>query len=168
MSITRWDPWGEAMSLREAMDSLLQESVVRPRGLGRTEGSMALTLDVEERGDDYVVNAPIPGIKPEDVELSVLGETLHIRAERREERREDGEGARWLLREQRYGAFERRVTLPSAVKTDQATAEFRDGVLTITLPKAEEAKERRIPVQTGQRQGQEVPIEAGPTGGKRT
>jgi HSP20 family protein len=151
MSITRWDPWGEAMSLRDAMDSLLQESFVRPWS-GERGGSASLALDVEERGDDFVVTTPVPGIKPEDVELSVLGDTLRIRAERREERREEGEGQRWLLREQRYGAFERLVRLPSPVKADQANAEFRDGILTITLPKAEEARERRIPVRTGESQ----------------
>jgi HSP20 family protein len=159
MSITRWDPWGEMMSLREAMDSLLQESVVRPQGMGQAERRMGLSLDVEDRGDDFVVTAPIPGIKPENVEISVLGDTLRIHAERRDERREEGEGQRWLLREQRYGSFERMITLPSAIKSDQASAEFRDGVLTITLPKAEEAKERRIPVRAGE-QAQEVPIEA--------
>ena len=68
MSITRWDPWTEAMSLREAMDSLLQESVVRPRTTGRAGGIMPLALDVEERGDDFVITAPIPGMKPEDVD----------------------------------------------------------------------------------------------------
>ena len=112
MSITRWDPWGEMMSLREAMDSLLQESVVRPQGMGQAERRMGLSLDVEDRGDDFVVTAPIPGIKPENVEISVLGETLRIHAERRDERREEGEGQRWLLREQRYGSFERMITLP--------------------------------------------------------
>jgi HSP20 family protein len=142
MSITRWDPWNEAMSLREAMDSLLQESVVRPRGPGR----MGLALDVEERGDAFVITAPIPGMKPENVDISVQGDLLQIRAERQEERREEGEGRRWVLREQRYGTFERMLTLPSAVKADQAQAEFQDGLLTITLPKAEEAKTRRIPV----------------------
>ena len=167
MSITRWDPWGEAMSLRDAMDSLLQESVVRPRSMGRAAGSMGLALDIEERGDDFVVTAPIPGIKPEDVEISVLGDTLRIHGERKEERREEGEGQRWLLREQRYGAFERMLTLPSSVKPDQASAEFQDGILTITLPKAEEAKEKRIPVRAGQQQSQEVPIEADTKGGKR-
>jgi HSP20 family protein len=166
MSITRWDPWAEAMSLRDAMDSLLQESFVRPRGMGRIEGRMALSLDVEDRGDDFVVSTPIPGIKPEDVEISVLGDTLRIRAERREERHEEGEGQRWLVREQRYGAFERMLTLPNSVKPDQASAEFQDGILTITLPKAEETKERRIPVRASQ-QGQEVPIEAETKGGKR-
>jgi HSP20 family protein len=148
------------VSLRDAMDTLLQESFVRPRMTGRGEGSLALALDVEEQGDDYVVTAPIPGIKPENVEISVMGDTLRIRAERQEERREEGEGKRWLMREQRYGAFERMVTLPSPVKADQANAEFRDGMLTITLPKAEEAKERRIPVKAGQGQRQGMQIEA--------
>jgi HSP20 family protein len=147
MSITRWDPWTEAMSLREAMDSLLQESVVRPRMMGRAGGIVPIALDVEERGDDFVITAPIPGIKPEDVDISVLGDTLQIRAERQEERREEGEGQRWVLREQRYGAFERMLTLPSAVKGDEANAEFHNGMLTITLPKAEEAKTKRIPVK---------------------
>jgi HSP20 family protein len=160
MSITRWDPWGEMVSLRDAMDTLLQESVVRPRTTGRSAGSMALALDVEEQGDDYVVTAPIPGIKPEDVEISVMGDTLRIRAERQETRQEEGEGKRWLMREQRYGSFERMVTLPSPVKADQADAEFRDGMLTITLPKAEEAKERRIPVKAGQSQAKDKQIEA--------
>jgi HSP20 family protein len=150
------------VSLREAMDTLLQESFVRPRmtGTGRGDGSMALALDVEEQGDDYVVTAPIPGIKPENVEISVMGDTLRIRAERQEKRQEEGEGKRWLMREQRYGAFERLVTLPSPVKADQANAEFQDGILTITLPKAEEAKERRIPVQAGKGQAKDKQIEA--------
>jgi HSP20 family protein len=150
MSITRWDPWTEAMSLREAMDSLLQESVVRPRGMGRGEGrfgGMGLAFDVEERGDEFVITAPIPGMKSENVDISVLGDTLHIRAERQEERREEREDRRWVLREQRYGTFERMLTLPSAVKADQAKAEFQDGMLTITLPKAEESKTKRIPIK---------------------
>ena len=161
MSITRWDPWGEMVSLRDAMDRLLAESVVRPRG---ETGGMpsSLALDVREQNDDFVISTPIPGVKPEDVDISILGDTLRIRGERREERQEGGEGKRWLLREQRYGSFERTLRLPSAVKADQAQADFRDGILTITLPKAEEAKERRIPVRAGAGggQAQDVPIES--------
>jgi len=161
MSITRWDPWDEVVSLRDAMDRLLAESVVRPRGEGGGMTS-SLAVDVREQGDDFVVTAPIPGVTPEDVEISVLGDTLRIHGERREQRQEGGEGQRWLLREQRYGAFERMVRLPSSVKADRANAEFRDGILTITLPKTEEAKERRIPIHAGRagNQAQDVPIEA--------
>lgn len=71
---------GETVSLREAMDGLLQESFVRPRPGDASDRSVPLALDVEERGDVFVVTAPIPGINPEDVELSVLGDTVRIRA----------------------------------------------------------------------------------------
>lgn len=169
MSITRWDPWGDMVSLRDAMDRLLAESVVRPRGGGSEAGGMAaaLPVDVREQGDDFIITAPIPGVKPENVDISVLGDMLRIHGERHEEHQEGGEGKRWLLREQRYGSFERTVRLPSAVKADKATAEFNDGILTITLPKTEEAKERRIPIQGGSsgQMAQDVPIEASSTTG---
>jgi HSP20 family protein len=168
MSITRWDPWGDMVSLRDAMDRLLSESFIRPRGGEGTSGSLA--VDVQERGDDFVVSAPIPGVAPDDVEITVLGDTVRIRGERREQREEGGEGQRWLIREQRYGSFERMVRLPSPVKADAAKAEFKDGMLTITLPKTEEAKERRIPVHGGQQtgRGQDVPIEAAGGAGQKS
>jgi HSP20 family protein len=164
MSITRWDPWGEMVSLRDAMDRLLSESFIRPRGEGGAATTGTLSVDVCEQGDNFVVSAPMPGINPDDVEITVLGDTVRIRGERQEDRQEGGEGQRWLVREQRFGSFERMVRLPSPVKADAANADFKNGILTITLPKTEEAKERRIPVQGGQRSGQDVPIEAGSSG----
>ena len=149
MSISRWDPWGEIIGLREAMDTLLEQSFVRPRTEGTT-GAFGLAVDVEDRGDAFVVETAVPGVKPEDVEISVIGDVLRIHAERREERKEgDQEGGRRLVREQRYGVFERVLRLPTAVEAGQAQAEFRDGVLRITLPKSEASKERRIPVRAG-------------------
>lgn len=156
----RWDPWSDIVSLREAMNSLLEDSFVRARG-GAPRMGGSLAVDVKEKDDAYEIRASVPGVKPEDVDVSVLGETVRIRGHFESERRNDqnqeqetdgsgGQGAqkgeRWLIRERRSGAFERVVTLPSAVKSDDATAEFQDGVLTITLPKAEEAKPRSIPV----------------------
>jgi len=91
----------------------------------------------------------------------VLGDTLRIRAERREQREEKSEEQRWILREQRFGSFERMINLPTAVKADQANAEFADGILTITLPKAEHARERKIPVRASGGQEQEIPVETG-------
>ncbi len=163
MSITRWDPWGDMVSLRDAMDNLVAESFVRPRSEG-TGGGASLALDIREQGDDYLITAPVPGVQPDDVEITVLGDTLRIRGERRESREEQREGNRWLLREQRYGMFERSVRLPSTIRADDAKAEFKDGILTVTLPKSEEAKERRIQVRgsgSGQKESQEVPIESG-------
>ena len=162
MVMRRWDPWGDMVSLRDAMDTLLAESFVRPRGSGSAAPTGSLAVDVHEEGDNYVVSTPLPGIKQDDVDITVLSDTVRIRGERRENRQQGGEGQRMLMREQRYGSFERMVRLPSPVKADGANAEFQDGILTITLPKTEEAKERRIPVRSGQQdQGQEVPIESG-------
>lgn len=163
MSITRWDPWSETVSLRDAMDSLVAESFVRSAGQGGASSSSPLALDIREEGDDYVVTAPVPGMQPDDVDITVLGDSLRIRGERREERKQQGENSRWLVREQRYGTFERSVRLPSTVRADDANAEFKDGVLTITLPKSEETKERRIQVRNSasdQNEAHEVPIES--------
>ncbi len=150
MSITRWDPFRDMMSLREAMANLLEESFVAPRGAqGGAAGTLA--VDVKETPDAFVVTAALPGVKPEDVDISVLGETLRIQAETREEREQtqDGkENGRWIVRERRYGAVQRVLTLPAQVKADQAEANFEHGVLTLTLPKAEAAKPRAIKVST--------------------
>lgn len=159
MSIQRWDPWRDIVSLREAMNSLLEESFVRPRA-GVT-GSGGMALDLREKDDSYIVEATIPGAKPDDVDISVLGDTLRITAEVKDQTENSGE--KWLVRERRYGHFERAVTLPTSVKADQAKAEFNDGVLTITLPKAEEARPRSIPVRAGAQSGQqpqEIEVEA--------
>ena len=168
MSITRWDPWGDIVSLREAMNNLLEESFVRPRQ-GAPGQVAGLALDVRETPEAFVVTASVPGVPPEDVDITVLGDTLRIRGERREEHEQGGQNERWLIRERRFGAFERVVSLPTGVKSDAATADFKDGVLTITLPKAEEAKPRSIPVRGsgagGQASGQPQEIEV-QTGGQ--
>jgi HSP20 family protein len=167
MSITSWDPFGEIVSLRDAMDRLVSESYIRPRGEGtQSTNSLpisSLPVDVREDGDHYILSAPMPGVAPDDVEITVHGDTVRIRGERLEKRQEGGEGQRWLVREQRFGSFERLVRLPSATKADAAKAEFKDGILTVTLPKSEEAKERRIPISGGQQatETQDVQIEAG-------
>ena len=148
MSITRWDPWGDIVSLREAMNNLLEESFVRPApGTAGPGMASSLALDVKETPDSFLVTASVPGVSPADIDITVLGDTLRIRGQRKEDTEETGEGNRWLLRERRFGAFERTVSLPSVVKSDEATADFKDGVLTIALPKADVAKPRSIPVK---------------------
>ena len=151
MSISRWDPWSDLISLREAMNNLLEESFVRPRP-GAAAGTSGLAVDVRETGDGFVVTASVPGTRPEDVDITILGDTLQIRGEYKDEsERQEGQGdqGRWLIRERRSGAFERTISLPASVKADAANAEFRDGILTVTLPKADEAKPRTIPVRGG-------------------
>lgn len=148
MSTTRWDPWGDIVSLREAMNNLLEESFVRPRpGISGPGMASSLALDVRETPEKFVVTASVPGVPSSDIDITVLGETLRIRGHRKEELEESPEGSRWLLRERRFGAFERTVSLPSTVDSEGAAADFKDGVLTITLPKADIAKPRSIPVR---------------------
>ena len=151
MSITRWDPFADAIGLRQVMDSLLEQSFVRPSS-EQGGGGFGLAIDVEDRDDAFVVEAAIPGSAPEDVEISVTGDVIRIRAERRDTREEGDPSGRFLVREQRFGAFERVLRLPAAVDAGAAQAEFTDGVLRITLPKAQQSREQRIPVRAGSNQ----------------
>ena len=148
MSTGRWDPLNDIVSLREAMNNLLEESFVRPRGV--TPGAPAgLAVDVRETSDAFIVTASVPGVPAEAVDITVLGDTLRIRGERHDDSSDAGAGGgRWLVRERRFGQFERTISLPSVVKSGAASAEFDNGVLTVTLPKAEEAKPRSIPVRS--------------------
>ncbi len=140
--IRRTSPFGELVSLRQAMDRLLEDSYVRP-GTGRwaeTEGT--LPLDIYRTDDALVVKAALPGVKPEDVDVTVESDTLTISGEFRDERREDEHG--YLYQELRRGRFSRTIQLPADVSADKAQADYEHGVLTLTLPKREEARPRQI------------------------
>jgi HSP20 family protein len=144
MAIERWDPFQEAISLRDAMNALLQESFVRPGGLPPQNGHAALPLDVCETEDAFVVKASLPGVRPDDVQITVLGDTLTIRGESKAE--DDKKGERWHLRERRSGAFQRSLSLAVPVDADAAQVHYENGVLTLTLPKSESARPRQIKV----------------------
>ena len=143
MAIERWDPFREAISLRDAMNSLLQESFVRPGGMGQP-GQSTLPLDVTENESEFVVKASLPGVKPEDVQITVHGDTLTIRGESKAE--EEKKGEHWHLRERRFGTFQRSVSLSTPVNADKAEAQYDNGVLTLTLPKSEAARPRQIKI----------------------
>jgi HSP20 family protein len=142
--IRRTNPLGELTSLRHAMDRLFEDSFVRRDSA--FSGEHPLALDVRTSGDELIVEAALPGIKPDDVQISVLGETLTISAAHRDEQSRDEDG--YTYREIRRGSFSRTVTLPANLKTDAATATFEDGMLTLRFPKAEEAKPRQISIST--------------------
>jgi HSP20 family protein len=140
--VRRPSPFGELMSLRSAMDRLFEDSFVRrPLGAG-LDGSTQLPLDVTRTKDALIVEAALPGIKPDDVDITVEEGTLSIRGDYREERRE-GEGES-LVQEIRRGTVARTVALPTGLEPDKATATFEDGVLTLRIPKAESVKPRQI------------------------
>lgn len=144
MSIVRWEPFGDLVSLRDAMDRLFEESFVRPgRLLGTSAGAMP--VDMYQQDGNVVVKAPLPGVKPEDIDISVVGDTLTIKGETKQEQEYKEENV--IRRERRFGTFSRTVSLPSPVDTSKAAASFENGVLTLTLPVAEAAKPKSIKVQ---------------------
>ncbi|HEX9116503.1 MAG TPA: Hsp20/alpha crystallin family protein [Anaerolineae bacterium] len=144
-NLTRWDPFREMMSLRDAMDSLFEHAMVGPAAGTERTAEWGLPLDVAENEDNFVVKASVPGVKPEDIEVTVHGELLSIRGEMKQE--QESKNEQYHLRERRWGTFARSLTLPAAVKADQVEAEYANGVLTLTLPKTDEVKPKRIEVK---------------------
>jgi HSP20 family protein len=145
--VRRPSPFGELMSLRSAMDHLFEDSFVR-RPFGQAfEPFSSLPLDVTSKPDELIVQAALPGIKPEDVEITVEDGTLSIRGEFKEESR-TGEGES-LVQEIRRGTVARALALPTGLEADKASATFENGVLTLTIPKAESVKPRQIRITPG-------------------
>ena len=146
-NLTRWDPDREMMTLREAMDQLFDDAFTRPFSLMRNGGSnwSSPAIDMYQTDNDVVVKAALPGIKANEVQINVNNDLLTIRGESTQE--EEKKDKSWHIREQRWGAFERSVRLPTGVIADKAKADFDNGILTITLPKSEEVKPKTITVK---------------------
>ena len=147
-NLTRWEPAREMMTLREAMDRLFDDAFTRPFSLlreGDWSGVSVPAIDMYQTDDEVVVKATLPGLKAEDVDISVTGDTLTLRGEYKQENEQ--KEARYHIREQRYGSFERSLLLPTDVKADKAVADFEDGVLTIRIPIAEEVKPKAISIK---------------------
>ena len=142
-NLIRWEPAREMMSLRDAMDRLFDDAFTRPLSL--KDAWSVPAIDMYQTDDEIVVKASLPGIKPDEVQINVTGEVLTLKGEIKHE--EDKKEKAWHIHEQRYGSFERSVALPTDVVADKAKAEFENGILTITLPKAEEVKPRTITVK---------------------
>ncbi len=141
-------PSNSYLTLRDAMDRLLADSFVWPRSFFGAELSTAgfnrMPLDVYETPDEVVVKAAIPGARSEDLNLEFQGDRLIIDAKIPEEKIEN---ATWHYRELQSGSYHAEVTLPEAVNADKAQANLENGYLTITLPKAEEVKPKKIQVK---------------------
>jgi HSP20 family protein len=142
-NLTRWEPMREMMTLRQAMDQLFDDAFTRPRGASGV--SIVPAMDLYQTADEVVVKANLPGLKAEDVQISVANGVLSLHGEFKQENEQNE--ATYHVLERRYGSFERSVTLPTDVQTDKAKADFQDGVLTITLPKAETVKPKTITIK---------------------
>jgi HSP20 family protein len=140
--VRRPSPFGELMSLRRAVDRLFDEDFYRAAPDGSGSDQLLLPLDVTTTRDALVVEAALPGVRPEAVEITVENGTLTITGQTAEERTE--EGTSHLVREIRRGLFSRSVTLPNGLEPDKAEATFEHGVLRLRIPKAEQVKPRQI------------------------
>jgi HSP20 family protein len=144
MAGERWsEPFRDVVSLREAMNALFQDSFVRPAG-GQGAGHAGFPIDVAETDNEFVLHAALPGVKPDDVQITVHGETVTIRGQSKVD--EEQKGKHWLLRERTHGTFQRSLALTAPIDSTKAVARFEHGILTLTLPKAEQAKPRQIKV----------------------
>jgi HSP20 family protein len=150
--VRRPSPFGELVSLRQAMDRLFEDSFVRPRQWASgvlTEG--ILPLDVRTEENDVVIEAALPGVRPEDVDITVENGVLTISGQTASET-EEREGG-YLLQEIRRGSFSRTVSLPEGLEADKAEARFENGMLELRIPRAEQVKPRQIritPTSDGQ------------------
>lgn len=148
-NITRFDPLGEMVSLRSAMDRLFEDSFVSPLSWRTLAGGDGITppIDVHETADELVVTASLPGMKAEDVDITMTGQSLTLRGELKENNEVKRE--QYLYRERRFGSWSRSLQLPTRVQGEKAEATFADGVLTLRIPKAEEVKPRQIRINAG-------------------
>ncbi len=144
-SLIRWDPFRNSISVNNVMDRLFDDSFVHPGAWFAPLSVADLALDVYETKDDVVVNAALAGIKPEQVDITITGNTLSIRGESNEQNEVNEES--YVRKERRYGSFSRTVTLPDGLKSDKAEATFENGMLTLRIPKSEESKPRTIKVK---------------------
>jgi HSP20 family protein len=153
------------MTLREAMSRLLEDSYMRPQQGSNTPATAnTLLLDVYEDADNVEVEASLPGLRPEDVEITVQGDVLQIKGQRKSSaERKQGN---YLMREQRSGSFYRAIQLPVNVDADKAHANFEHGVLHLTLPKAASTKPRQIPIHGGQTLNAQPQISNGQSNGQ--
>ena len=143
VNLVRWEPFREVMSLRQAMDRLFEDSFV---GLPHLKvNGRDFPMDMYQEKDNLVVKAALPGVKPEELDITIADNMLTIKGEHKEEQetKEDD----YLYRERYYGAFSRSVAIPMEVKSDKAQATFEEGVLTLTLPKADAIKPKRVKIK---------------------
>ena len=142
-NLTRWEPERDMMTLREAMDRLFDGAFTRPISMSGI--SLLPAIDVYETNDDVVVKVALPGLKAEDVQITLTADLLTLRGEFKQE--EEKNETTYHIREQRTGSFERSVMLPTDIQAEKAKADFENGILTITLPKAEAVKPKTIMIK---------------------
>lgn len=149
MAMMRWDPYGEMLSMQRDMDRIFGRLGVRGgEGDAGKETSWMPRIEAKRAGDDLVIRAELPGVSPDDVDVSLEDNVLTIKGERKSEEKQEDEN--YMIKEFSYGSFERSMVLPENVKPEDITADYSGGVLTVTVPKAmEEPKAKATKIKVG-------------------
>jgi len=150
--LTRWDPFRELSTMHHDMDELFRRTFGDFGGFGHLvkEGSRYPLVETYTKDDRFYLKAHVPGMDPEKIDVSIMGNRLTLKGESTENK--DVDEKDYMLREIRYGSFERTITLPEGVDTDNIHAGFESGMLTISAPVKEEGKVKKIPVETGKKE----------------
>ena len=143
--LTRWDPFQEMLNLRRTVDRLFDNA--NPDNSWAQSPNWGLAVDVVENKDDFIVKASVPGINPDDLDVSYADDTLTIKGEIKSDN--ELKENQYHLRERRYGSFSRSISLPTKIKGNAIEASYQNGVLTLRLPKSEEEKPKRIAIKVG-------------------
>ncbi len=146
MAVVKWDPLRDLLSIQDRMNRLFEQTLSRSRteeGIAASTWSPA--VDIYETSETIVMKAELPGLSREDIEIHIRDNTLTLKGERRFAK--DVQQENYLRIERVYGAFQRNFTLPATIQQDKIRAVFRDGVLELTLPKAEAAKPKRVTIE---------------------
>ena len=147
-TIMHYDPFRETVSLRNAMDHLFEQSFVRPSAQRQTG---QIPVDVYETAQGYQLRAVLPGVKPEDIELTAEKDTLTLKGQIRPWKQEE-KNLHWLVRENPAGTFVRSITFPKQINAEQIETSYEYGVLTISVPVSEASRPRKITIGTAQTQ----------------
>ncbi|HEX3050105.1 MAG TPA: Hsp20/alpha crystallin family protein [Aggregatilineaceae bacterium] len=142
--IARWDPLRDMISMRQTVDRMVDEAFARGSE-SRGTGAWLLPMDAFITEDAIVIRADVPGLNPEELDITMEGDTLAIRGEIQ---REENSGRKYVLLERPTGKFERTLNINTPIDHAKVEATFSNGVLTLTLPKAEAVKPRQIAVKT--------------------
>ncbi len=149
MALVRWSPARELMNIQEEMNRLLNRffgpSLLEETELPTTTTVWQPLVDIKETNNEFIVTAELPGMKKDDIHIAYKDGVLTIEGERKQEKEE--KDVNFHRVERRYGKFYRTFQLPSQIQEDKIEATYKDGVLTIVLPKAEEARAKEIEVK---------------------
>jgi HSP20 family protein len=147
MAIVRWDPFQDLMSLQERMNRLFEQTMEHSLGdrEGMITGAWMPAVDIYETPDGVILQAELPGLEKDNIDIQVRNNILTLKGERRLENEVKQEN--FLRVERAYGGFQRAFTLPAAVQADKIRAVFKDGILEVNIPKAEEAKPKQIKIE---------------------